>query len=89
MSSSVSARKRVRQNEKNRAVNRAVRSKIKSSMAKIDKMLGEGGDAKDLAAYSKTVVSGIDKACKKGVLHKNTAARKKSRMQKLVNKLGA
>lgn len=82
MSSSISAKKRTRQNEKNRIANRAVKSKIKSGAAKLDAMLAEGADAEAVKAHTKSVVSTIDKACKKGVLHKNTAARKKSKAMK-------
>ena len=82
MASSVSAKKRMRQNDKNRTVNRAIKSKIKSGAAKLDKMLAEGADATTVKAQSVSVVSTIDKACKTGVIHKNTASRKKSKAMK-------
>jgi small subunit ribosomal protein S20 len=43
----------------------------------------EGGDAEAIAAEHKALVSRIDKAVQKGALHKNTAARKKSRAARL------
>ena len=68
--------KRNRQNEKRRERNRAVRSEIntrtKAALAAAD---DGGGDAELRAAVSR-----IDKAAAKGVIHKNTAARRKSRL---------
>jgi len=81
-----SAEKRNRQNMKRRERNISIKSKVKTS---IKKVLG-AVDKKD-AAGSKTVlhsaISTIDKAVSKGVLHKNTASRKISRLTKKVNKL--
>ena len=70
--------KRNRQNEKRRARNRAVRSEINTrSRAAID--AAEHGD--DTAEESlRLAVQRIDKAAAKGVIHKNTAARRKSRL---------
>ncbi|MFQ5558765.1 MAG: 30S ribosomal protein S20 [Acidimicrobiales bacterium] len=72
--------KRNRQNEKRRRRNRAVRSEIgtrtKTALAEADT------DDRDDAV--REAVRRIDKAVSKGVLHKNTAARKKSRLMKRV-----
>ncbi len=76
MATSVSAKKRVRQNIKNRAINRAVRSKIKTGVTGFF----EKKDVKDTDANG--LISMVDKAWKAGVLHKNNAARKKSRIMK-------
>jgi len=79
-----SAAKRHRQSEKRRVQNRAVRSKVRSG---IKKFL-EAVDAKnkDGATEQLRVVSKlIDTAAGKGVYHKNTAARTKSRLHKKLN----
>jgi small subunit ribosomal protein S20 len=65
---------------KNRSVRTAIRSKIKNTVA--------AEPAKRAGLLSESV-STIDKAVKAGVLHKNTAARRKSRLQKALNKLAA
>ena len=70
--------KRNRQTEKRNLRNRRVRSEVstrtKSALAAIDEGSDDADDAVRLA------IKRIDKAAQKGVLHKNTAARKKSRL---------
>lgn len=74
-----SAEKRVRQSEKNRAANRAVKSEIHTAR----KPVVEGKLAKeDLAKAVAEYASTLDKAVKKGVIKKNTADRRKSRAAK-------
>jgi small subunit ribosomal protein S20 len=68
--------KRNRQNEKRRVRNKAVRSELRTRV----KAAEAGGEAEVLAAM-KT----IDKAAAKGVIHKNEASRRKSRLQKKAN----
>ena len=74
-----SAEKRVRQNERRRAINRSNRTRLRSAVkdlrATLDKDAG-----KDASALLPTTVSEIDKAVQKGVLHRNAAARHKSRL---------
>ena len=79
-----SAEKRARQNEKRRLRNKAVRTRIKHITKNVRLSSGE---ASKEAALSKlnAAQSIIDKAAKKGVIHKKTAARKISRLSKLVN----
>jgi small subunit ribosomal protein S20 len=73
-----SAEKRMRQNEKRKQINRSNRTRVRSSIKKLRGALGgDGGDVKTLLPQT---VSTIDKAVQKGVLHKNTAARYKSRL---------
>src|SRR5687768_14452152 len=67
-----SAIKRMRQNERRRLRNRAVRSKVRSTI-KIARS-GEG----DARASIADAIRILDKAVSKGVVHRNTAARKKS-----------
>ena len=81
-----SAEKRVRQNEKRRAVNRSNRSNLRTQIKKLRTTLA-AGDANQSQELLTPTVSAIDKAVNKGVLHKNTAARYKSRLTMHVAKL--
>ena len=67
-------------------VNKAAKSALKTTVKKFDSAITSGD--KDLAdAAFKAAVKSVDKAVKKGILHKNTAARKKSSMAVKMNKL--
>lgn len=79
-----SAIKRVRQNEKKRLVNRANRSTVRTEIKKLRSAISAGDKAQSQELLSGTV-SAIDKAVNKGILHKNTAARYKSRLTGHVN----
>jgi len=79
-----SAIKRARQNEIRRLRNKAARTRIK----KLTKSLRQAG-AEDTAAVLNQAKSVIDKAAKKGVIHKNTAARKTSRLSRIANTAGS
>ena len=81
-----SAEKRVRQNEKRRAVNRSNRSDLRTQIKKLRTALtaSDAGQSRELLTPT---VSLIDKAVNKGILHKNTAARYKSRLSAHVSKL--
>ena len=79
-----SAAKRHRQSEKRRSNNRAVRSKVRSGIRKFLEAVDV--DNKDSATEQLQVVTKlIDTAAGKGVYHKNTAARTKSRLRKKLN----
>ena len=78
-----SAEKRVRQNEKRRDINRSNRSRLRTSVRKLREALAGGGDVNALLPET---ISTIDKAVQKGVLHKNAAARYKSRLTTRVNR---
>jgi small subunit ribosomal protein S20 len=80
-----SAEKRVRQNEKRRMVNRSNRSSLRTQIKKLRTALS-GGDKQQSQELLTPTVAAIDKAVNKGVLHKNTAARYKSRLTGHVNK---
>jgi small subunit ribosomal protein S20 len=70
--------KRNRQNETRRIRNKAVRSELQTRTRNAVEA-AEAGDA-DLDAVTKAAIKRIDGAVAKGVLHKNTGARKKSRL---------
>ena len=74
-----SAKKRVRQNETRRAVNRSRRSSLRTQIKKLRVAIA-GSDQNLSVELLNPTVSAIDKAVNKGVLHKNTAARYKSRL---------
>jgi len=81
-----SALKRARQNEIRRLRNKSLRTKTKSVIKQVRAASEEGssGSAMEELNSAKSV---IDKAAKKGAIHKRTAARKISRLSKLVNKI--
>jgi small subunit ribosomal protein S20 len=81
-----SAEKRVRQNERRRLVNRSNRTRLRSSIK--DLRVAMDGDAKQTVELLPKTISEIDKAVQKGVLHRNAAARHKSRLTVRVNQAG-
>ena len=86
MANHKSAEKRARQNEKRRVRNKAVRTRIKRVIKDVRLESSEASKDEALAKLN-SAKSVIDKAVKKGVIHKKTAARKISRLSKLVNTL--
>ena len=64
--------------------NKMAKSALKTVLKKFDAAVASGDKAQATAAYSAAVVA-VDKAVKKGILHKNNAARKKSSMTLKVN----
>lgn len=81
-----SSKKRILTAERNAARNVAFKSSIKTAMKKVLE-LGKEGESKDLQAALSKVFQLCDKAVGKGILHKNTAARKKSRLVIALKKL--
>jgi len=79
-----SALKRARQNELSRLRNKAVKTSVKSIVKDVRFSVEESSNG-DVMAKLISAQTLIDKASKKGVLHKKTAARKISRLSKLVN----
>ena len=79
-----SAKKRILVNETKAARNKAIRSKVKTMVKKVDAATAAGDKAAAQAALL-VAISEIDKATSKGVYHKNTASRKVSRLSKAVN----
>ncbi|MBT4916956.1 30S ribosomal protein S20 [Candidatus Peregrinibacteria bacterium] len=79
-----SAKKRVRQNAKKRARNFPVRSELKTLFKQqLDNI--KDGKVKETVEFMPKVYSIIDMAVKKNIIHKNNAARKKSRLAKGLN----
>ncbi|MCI8535588.1 MAG: 30S ribosomal protein S20 [Hungatella sp.] len=79
-----SAKKRILVAETRAARNKAIRSKVKTFIKKVDAAI-VAGDKAAAQACLVNAISEIDKACTKGVYHKNNASRKISRLSKAVN----
>ncbi len=79
MANHFSALKRARQTEKKTAVNRSNKSQMKTALRKFRAALA-GTDKTAAEKSFGEVVSALDKSAKKGVIHKNTASRYKSRL---------
>ena len=84
MAHSLSAKKRIRQNEKHRARNRARKDQIKEQVKSFTAALTSGKLDKAEQELRK-VVQRLDRVASKGTIHKNNAARKRSRLAKRLN----
>ena len=78
-----SQKKRILRSERERLENRRYTSAIKTHFRRLT-AAGEGGEG-DAAEAHRELVSTIDKAVKRGALHRNTGARKKSRAAKILS----
>ena len=87
MANTKSAQKRIRQAEKRRARNRYHRSRMRTAVKTLRAMVDEGNAEGAKAALDSTLGL-IDATAQKGVIHRNAAARTKSRLTLAVNKLG-
>ena len=88
MANTASAIKRVRSNERKRLRNRMIRSRTSTAVRKAR----EATQGTDLAAARKATseaISALDRAAQKGTIHKNNAARRKSRLVRKLQTLGA
>ncbi len=79
-----SAAKRARTAKVRALRNRSTKSKVKTTIKNVEAAVAEG-DAEQAQAALRVAVKTIDKAASKGILHKNNAANKKSRLMKMVN----
>ena len=82
------AKKRMKQNESRRERNRARNSVLKTETRKLTDKLTAGDIAGARGQYVK-LAKKLDQVAAKGTLHKNTAARRKSRLAKRLNKAAA
>ncbi len=80
-----SAEKRMRQNERKRIINRSNRTRLRTEIKKLRVALTGDGDQSAVQTVLAKTVSIIDKSVQKGVLHRNAAARYKSRLTARVN----
>ena len=83
-----SAKKRIAVTAKKTMRNKMIKSRAKTAVKKVY-AAAESGNAAEARQAFKGASSSIDKAASKGVFHKNTAARKKSRLAKALNRMDA
>ena len=81
-----SAKKRVLVTESKSARNKAAKSALKTELKKFEAAVAEGNRSEADVAY-KVAVKAVDKAVAKGLLHRNNAANKKSKMTVKLSKL--
>ena len=81
-----SAKKRILVAETKAARNKAIRSRVKTYVKKVEAAITAGDKAAAQASLV-NAISEIDKASSKGVYHKNTASRKVARLSKAVNSI--
>ena len=81
MANMLSAKKRIRQNVKRRARNRWRKGQIKEAVRVFEASL-HSGNVEQASEQLKVVYRRLDKVAAAGMIHKNTAARKKSRLAK-------
>ncbi len=86
MAHSLSSKKRIRQNAKRRAINKARKGQVKAQVRAFNEAV-TGGDKAKAAEALKAAVKKVDQVAAKGTLHKNTANRRKSVLQKKLNAL--
>jgi small subunit ribosomal protein S20 len=82
MPNNAAAEKRMRQEKKRRLRNRMVKSTVKTQITKARQAITSGADDQEAV---RAAVSELDRAAKKGVIHRNNAARRKSRLMKQLN----
>jgi len=88
MAQSLSAKKRVKQNAKRKAINRARKSQVKTQIKHFE-AASSSGDIEAASEQYRLVVKKLDKSAATSTMHKRTAARKKSRLAKQLNSLTA
>lgn len=80
-----SSAKRMRQSEQRRVINQARKSDIKTAMKKVERAIEEDAPEEEARKLLSEVAAKLSRAKSKGVLHRNTAARRLSRMTRRVN----
>ena len=80
-----SAKKRIAVNNRRYMRNKSIKSSTKTAIKKVLAAIN-AGDKTQAAEAHRLAIKAIDKAATKGVFHKNTASRKKSKLTKLLNK---
>lgn len=88
MANTPQSEKRARQNERRQDVNKARRSRIRTFLRKVEEAIASG-DREQAAAALKAAQPELARGITKGVLHKNTVARKMSRLSSRVKAITA
>jgi len=86
VANSRSARKRIRSSERKRVRNRIVRSAVRTRIGRVRRSL-VSGQVSGIEEELRAAVQALDKAAEKGILHRNNAARRKSRIMAMAAKL--
>ena len=87
MANTPQSKKRARQNERRQAVNKARRSRIRTHLRKVEEAIASG-DKESAQNALRAVQPELMRGVSRGVLHKNTAARKMSRLSARVKAIG-
>lgn len=87
MPNTASAKKRLRQNDKRRQHNRTLRSRMRTQLRRVREAV-EAGDSAKAQAEFRVAAKRLDQAASMNLIHKNAAARSKSRLSKLVKSVG-
>ena len=85
MPNNAAAEKRMRQEQKRRLQNRSIKSVVKTQITKARQAITTDTSSADAQEAVRAAVSELDRAAKKGVIHPNNAARRKSRLMKQLN----
>jgi len=85
MPNNAAAEKRMRQEQKRRMRNRSIKSLVKTQVTKARQVIVSGSNDEAAQEAVRAAVSELDRAAKKGVIHPNNAARRKSRLMKQLN----
>ena len=80
------ARRRMKKTEKCRLNNKSIKSSMRSQLKKVSQAI-DAGDKEQAQAELNRAMKKLDKAAKQNIVHKNQAARRKSRLQKKINAL--
>jgi small subunit ribosomal protein S20 len=88
MANTASARKRIRQTEKRNIRNRARKSRVRTFLRKVEQAIA-GGDASVAKEALRAAQPELQRAATKGVMHRNTVARKISRLSARIKTIGA
>ncbi len=84
MANTQSAVKRIRSSERRRRINVIHRSRARTFVKKARRLI-DAGQLQEAEAMAQQAASALDKAAQKGVIHKNSAARSKSRLRRQLN----
>ena len=85
MPNNPSAAKRMRQEQKRRLHNRSIKSLVRTQVTKARQTISGNASVEDAQEAVRLAASELDRAAKKGVIHRNNAARRKSRLMKQLN----
>ncbi len=88
MPNTASAKKRLRQNEKLRLHNRSIKSEMRSQIRRVHEAI-QAGDTEKAQSEFRVATKRLDRAASKNLIHRNAAARTKSRLSKRIKATSA